>query len=68
MKSLLLILTLVSFTVYKAEMNEKLRDNSLQPLIRPALLNGSNETAIAASLIIDSTKTTAIEKQFKNKS
>jgi hypothetical protein len=67
MKSLLLILTLVSFIVYKAEMNEKLRNTISQSPEKPALLNSGNETAITAS-VIDSTRTTAFQQQFKNKS
>jgi hypothetical protein len=67
MKSLLLILTLVSFIVYKAELNEKLRNNISQSPKKPVLLNSGNETAITTS-VIDSTRTTAFQQQFKNKS
>ena len=66
MKSLLLVITLLSFTVYRAKKNERLPGNLSQSIKEPVGVNGCNETAITA-LLPDSIKTTAFQKQFKNK-
>lgn len=66
MKSLLLILVLVSFIIYKADMNEKTLAD-IQRTGKTGLLNTGYEKEMIAAFA-DSTKTTVFEKQPKNKS
>jgi hypothetical protein len=66
MKSLLLILVLVSFIIYKAELNEKTLDD-IQTTSKTGFLNTSKKKEMIAAFV-DSTKTAVLEKQLKNKS